>query len=200
MYEKSNVHDEYIGSMTRDSKYGDDGNYARMLRKQLREYHPLEVDAEYVNPKRKSKGKVTIMRGLPGSGKSTYVANACLGAVVVSADNFFMVDGEYQFDRRRIGEAHQHCWNRFIDAIFEGHKHIVVDNTNMTFWEYEAYTNLAGNMGYQIEVLCMKAGLLDDTPLTVLAERNTHGVDLKTIKFMKSRFVPNTSEEYVSTV
>ena len=46
MYEKSNIHDEYIGSMTRDSKYGDDGNYARMLRKQLREYHPIEVDAD----------------------------------------------------------------------------------------------------------------------------------------------------------
>jgi len=141
---------------------------------------------------------VTIMRGLPGSGKSTHVRDNFPDAVVASADDFFMDEnGDYVFVPWKIGEAHQSCWTVFINAVFNKERNIVVDNTNMCVWEYTNYVLLARKMGYEIQIHTMKAGLTDDTKMTTLAKRNSHGVDLKTIKSMKERFEPDFGEEYV---
>ena len=55
--------------------------------------------------------RVIIMRGLPGSGKSTEAKSYILthGAVVVSADDFFMVAGKYRYNPAKIGDAHVAC-------------------------------------------------------------------------------------------
>lgn len=48
---------------------------------------------------------VIIMRGVPGSGKSTYVRNRYPEARVVSADRYFTdpATGEYRFDASKRG-------------------------------------------------------------------------------------------------
>ena len=164
-------------------------NYKQFLR---------DEDAQYVYPTFEKPKTVTIMRGLPGSGKSTYVRDNFPDAVVASADDFFMDEnGEYVFVPWKIGEAHQSCWTVFINAVFNKERNIVVDNTNMCGWEYSNYVLLARKMGYAIQIHTMKAGLTDDTKLTTLAKRNSHGVDLKTIKSMKERFEPDFGEKYV---
>ena len=50
---------------------------------------------------------LVLMRGLPGSGKSTK-ANKIAGekGIVYSTDDFFMVDGKYVYDVKMIGEYH----------------------------------------------------------------------------------------------
>ena len=157
-----------------------------------------EDDVDYTTLYHEAPKTVTIMRGLPGSGKSTHVRDNFPDAVVASADDFFMDEnGDYVFVRGKVGEAHQSCWTVFINALFNKERNIVVDNTNMCGWEYTNYVLLAREMGYEIQIHTMKAGLTDDTKLTTLAKRNSHGVDLKTIKSMKERFEPDFGEEYV---
>jgi uridine kinase len=51
-----------------------------------------------------------IVRGLAGSGKTT-VANLLVSGLqaspeIISADDYFYSDGEYKFDRTKLGEAH----------------------------------------------------------------------------------------------
>ncbi len=48
-----------------------------------------------------------IVRGIPGSGKSTF-AKQLVGAdfLVCEADKYFMVDGEYKFDATKLKQAH----------------------------------------------------------------------------------------------
>ena len=57
--------------------------------------------------------KLYIVRGLPGSGKSTF-AEALVGSdfLVCEADKYFIVDGEYKFDATKLRQAHEWCKNR----------------------------------------------------------------------------------------
>jgi predicted kinase len=43
---------------------------------------------------------LTIVRGLPGSGKSTYAKS--LNVFHIEADMFCMKDGKYEFDAERV--------------------------------------------------------------------------------------------------
>lgn len=190
MFDKKNIKDYYrteLG-MVRD----------KMDWKQKYKQYVEEDDVDYTYTHHEEPKTVIIMRGLPGSGKSTHVRDNFPDAVVASADDFFVNEnGDYVFVRGKIGEAHQSCWTVFINAVFNKERNIVVDNTNMCGWEYTNYVLLARKMGYEIQIHTMKAGLTDDTKLTTLLKRNSHGVDLKTIKSMKERFEPDFGEIYV---
>lgn len=93
---------------------------------------------------------VIIMRGLPGSGKTTWVRDNAPGdAIIVSADTYFMQNGRYQFDPSKIAEAHNDCLRRFVAALQERTSPtIVVDNTNLRVTEIAPYYRLAEAFGY----------------------------------------------------
>jgi ABC-type proline/glycine betaine transport system ATPase subunit len=62
-----------------------------------------------------------LMRGLPGSGKSTLVKILkqiySKSVAVCSADNFFLDEqGVYNFNRDRISEAHRVCQQKAEEA------------------------------------------------------------------------------------
>ena len=133
------------------------------------------------------------MRGLPGSGKSTYVKENFPDAVVCSADSFFLnEDGEYIFVNWKLQQAHQHCFRTFIDAVTSDAETIVIDNTNICRWEYENYTFMAEKFGYRIRIIRMNF-LESDIPL--FGKRNVHGVPEFKINQMFERFEDDTTEE-----
>jgi predicted kinase len=97
--------------------------------------------------------KVTILRGISGSGKSTWAKEHGEEALVVSADVFFLQDGTYQFDPSRLQEVHINCFRRFMEAIFTSVPWVIVDNTNISAWEYSPYVLAAQAYGYEVEIL-----------------------------------------------
>lgn len=138
-----------------------------------------------------SANRVVILRGISGSGKSTYTAKHCKGAKVVSADNYFTeVLGEgkaYKFDASKLGEAHRWCMEKFVRAIthidpIARAPFVVVDNTNLALWEFMGYVQVAQAMGYEVEIVRM------DTPPHVAAARNVHGVPANKVEDMARRF------------
>lgn len=103
---------------------------------------------------------VIIMRGLPGSGKST-VAKLFDGDVV-SMDDFWTKDGQpYKFDKARINEAVQWTHDRFIELMDKDAELIVVDNTNTQKWEYEWFKTQAEEMGYIVHLVEAQRTVLD---------------------------------------
>jgi predicted ABC-type ATPase len=68
-----------------------------------------------------------IIRGAPGSGKDTY-ASKRLGYHKVTADEYFMKKGVYNFDPKKAIEAHKWCVDRVRDLLNEG-KNVAVANT-----------------------------------------------------------------------
>ena len=118
-----------------------------------------------------------IVRGIPGSGKSTF-ANS-LGCPVFEADMYFMIDGEYKFDMSKIKLAHNWCKLRVEHSMEDDFQKIAVSNTFTQEWEMEPYYEMAKQYGY--------------TVFSVIIENrhggvNEHGVPEDKLKMMKDRF------------
>ena len=131
-----------------------------------------------------SQKKMIIMRGISGSGKSTKARALGESGVVLGSDDFWGT--EYNFDKSKIGEAHQ--WNqmRVLDALQKGISPVVVDNTNTQFWEMKKYVEMAREHGYDIDFV------ESDTPWKFdaeeLAKRNKHSVPKEVIEEMLGRW------------
>lgn len=127
------------------------------------------------------KNKVTILRGIPGAGKSTYIAKNLNDNLIMSADLYFMKEGRYVFDRSKLGEAHASCLRAFLVWIQAGVDGIVVDNTNITGLEIAPYAALALAYGYELEIVTLKVDFL------TAHSRNVHGVPLASVRRMAER-------------
>ena len=124
-----------------------------------------------------------IMRGVSGSGKSTLVnlisgiyKNAC----VCSADNYFMQNGEYNFDRTLLSYAHEECGEKAKNACMNNIPVIIIDNTHVKRWEMGTYLNLALTYNYPVVIVKPRTWWCNDADK--LAELNKHGVSAEIIR------------------
>jgi hypothetical protein len=122
---------------------------------------------------------VYVLQAIPGAGKSTLAEElAGEGGLVLSTDDYFMVDGEYKFDIKEIGAAHAATLMAYIEALSENISPVVVANTNSELFEIAPYYAVAEAFGYT------------PTILTIIADpvkhgmRNVHGVPLDTLELM----------------
>lgn len=128
---------------------------------------------------------VHILSGVSGSGKSS-LARSFRGTVV-SADDFFMVDGEYRFDATKLSLAHGSCFRTFIRLLDNRDATVIVDNTNTTAVEIAPYALGAAALGHSFRVLTLMCRTGKD--LLLCAERNTHCVPLDAIKAQHERLM-----------
>ncbi len=132
--------------------------------------------------------KLIILRGISGSGKSTYADNVLTEGnesttVIVSADDHFMKDGEYVFNPAELPEAHRRCFMNCDDYLDAGWD-VIVDNTNTSLWEISPYMMLAQKHRAEVEI----HHVLADPE--VAAARNTHGVPEASVEAMAERMEP----------
>lgn len=142
--------------------------------------------------------KVIILRGLPGSGKSTYAKSLKGYNILCSADDYHMVNGEYKYKKENMGEAHQACLKLFLDYCKEENAqdvdNLVVDNTNTTSLEFSTYIKIAEVYGYEIELLEFECDI--ETSFN----RNLHNVPLFAIEKMANNLkepIPNQFRKYL---
>lgn len=132
-----------------------------------------------------------LLRGLPGSGKTTF-SRTFKDARVFAADDFFYKRGEgkYAFDPTLLGEAHLACQRETRGALEAGEV-VVVTNTFSQRWELEAYFRIAAEVGVRVTVADLFDGGLDDK---ALVERGLHGVPQEAIAAMRARWEHNWRE------
>lgn len=103
-----------------------------------------------VSGKKRAKALV-LLRGVPGSGKSTMAETLSEGKYpVLAADDYFMVDGEYKWDRTKLGRAHKDCQERCRRAMEAGERLIFVNNTFIKVRDMKEYIDMAQEHGYMV--------------------------------------------------
>jgi len=87
---------------------------------------------------------LTLIRGLPGSGKSTVAAgmSESSGAIHLESDMYFINDeGEYIFDPEKLEDAHHWCLEQTRKYLRMGIP-VIVSNTFTRCWEMQKYVDL----------------------------------------------------------
>lgn len=92
-----------------------------------------------------NKPTLYLIRGVPGSGKTTF-ANTLNRYLMVDrvyeADQFFYDAGYYKFDASKLSDAHEQCQRNTRQALSEGLS-VAVSNTSCTSWEVATYEMIA---------------------------------------------------------
>jgi len=129
---------------------------------------------------------LTLVRGLPGSGKSTFANIITNKFSICEADKFFYdKEGNYNFDATKLREAHNWCREQVEIRMKDNqineqfYPEIVVSNTFTQEWEMDAYFGLANQYGYKV--------------FTIIVENrhdgvNEHGVPADKLEQMRNRF------------
>ena len=125
-----------------------------------------------------------VVRGLPGSGKSTYAKTLVQPSAHFEADQYFVRGGKYNFDPSKLKDAHADCLARTRKAMVEGkHKRVAVSNTFTMKWEVQPYIDLAKELGWTVKVIRMTGEW-----------GSIHDVPPEAIERMRGRFEPITGE------
>ena len=109
----------------------------------------------------KNNKNLILVRGISGSGKSTFAEEFLYPiSLLISTDDFFMIDGEYQFDSELLAENHLKCLKSVESEMKDPHEdicpNIVVHNTFTQSWEMKLYKELADKYGYNFYTIIVE--------------------------------------------
>lgn len=123
-----------------------------------------------------------LLRGLPGSGKSTVaelIGAKGAGYAHFEADMYFMEDGVYKFDPTKLRMAHNWCQIQTEKAMADDTAIVIVSNTFTQEWEMERYYELGKIYNYRVTSLVVEnrhGGV------------NVHNVPEDKLEAMRNRF------------
>ena len=128
-----------------------------------------------------------ILRGLPGSGKSSFANLIWQSGVIFEADKYFYgEDGTYNFDASKLHAAHKWCQLQVEHAMEDNlesngqyYPEIVVSNTSTTEKEMEPYLKLAEKYDYKVVSLIVE---------NRHGNKSVHNVPDETMEKMRNRF------------
>lgn len=133
-----------------------------------------------------------LVRGLPGSGKSSFVKNLRDSFSSYKTSDHFEADqyfydsmGVYNFDINLIGKAHAKCKLNTIKSLCDQIEHVFVSNTFTTEKELAPYYDMAEDYGYRVITLIVE---------NRHGSKSVHNVPLSTIEAMQQRFSFNLGD------
>jgi predicted kinase len=137
--------------------------------------------------------ELIIMRGIPGSGKSTKAKELVGGGAIHSTDDVIETMGDYNkfFDSMvankdfsPLSKAHNTNFQNAVTSMKNGVTPVIIDNTNIRPAEAKNYIEAALNLGYSDDNIKFVEIGTGGLSAEELAQRNTHGVPLDKIKSM----------------
>ena len=121
-----------------------------------------------------------IIRGAPGSGKTTFGHRLRVGGLVryvYSADDWMVdADGNYSFSPRALPKCHELCQTATESALLEC-EGVAVCNTFTRIWEMQPYVDMAKRIECPLYVIRCEGNF-----------ENVHGVPRAKVDEMRARF------------
>ena len=139
--------------------------------------------------------KIVITVGLPGSGKSTYLAK--LGVNAISSDEMrrlLVDDPTDQSVHRRVFAAARYLVRQRLEL---GRAETYVDATNLTRWERRQYIRLGQLYDADVEAIFF------DVPVEICIERNARRlrtVPAQVVREMAAKLQPPSLDEGLARV
>lgn len=118
--------------------------------------------------------KLYIIRGVPGSGKSTFAKT--LGVPYYEADMYFEQGGEYKYDKELIHHAHKWCSRKVREAMEAGID-VASCNTFTRRREMKGLVESAVELGYKVVIVDCRHNF-----------KNVHAVPDDKVEIMRNRW------------
>ena len=96
-----------------------------------------------------------LIRGLPGSGKTTYAKKNFKNALLLEPDMYFVRDYKYRFVLKKFHKANQWCFNAANSAVNNGMDVVVTGNFSKAKYVQD-YINMCNRYGAPYKVIRMK--------------------------------------------
>jgi predicted kinase len=137
--------------------------------------------------------ELIIMRGIPGSGKSTKAKSLVGEGIIHSTDDVITSQGDYNDffnsmveskDFTPLNRAHSTNLKNAIRSMVSGITPVIIDNTNIKANESKAYVVKALELGLSNDMISIVDVGTGGVSAEVLYKRNTHGVPLEKIESM----------------
>lgn len=126
-----------------------------------------------------NKPVLILVRGLPGCGKSTLSKAICEKFNNIShfeADMFFQKEHVYFFDKTKLKNAHEWCFNQTTASLSKGSS-VCVANTFVKKWEMQKFIRAAES--FKVDLLIIEC--LDEYD-------SIHSVPKETIERMRKQW------------
>jgi predicted kinase len=134
----------------------------------------------------KKKDKILIiLRGLPGSGKSTVadILSENGKYPICCADDWYVKEyGYYKWNFSDIGKAHKYSKELCEKSMKKSIRKIIIANTNITEKDYKPYVEMASTYNYKVFSLVVE---------NLHGHKSVHNVPDETLEKMKTKFKYN---------